>query len=199
MSEKLITRTPFVGSFVSLAEPSLPPGETDETRLRYQVTIALPKNDPFWKGVGTEIKAAAMEKWGKIPATLKRPVRDGDANVDDDGVLKYPEHEGCYTLQVSSKRKPDVADAALNPVIEADELYSGAYYRAAVRAYAWNHATGGKGVSFSLETVQKVKDGEPLGGGGGKAEDDFANFKEEGAGAGESGELDTSAADELLG
>ena len=195
-SKKLITRTPFIGSFVSLAEPSLPHGETDETKLKYQITIALAKDDPFWKEVGAEIKATAAEKWSKIPANLKRPVRDGDANLDDDGELKYPEHEGCYTLQASSKRKPDVADAALRPILEADELYSGAYYRAAVRAYAWTHATGGKGVSFSLETVQKVKDGEPLGGGGGKAEDDFATFKEEG---GETGELDTSAADDLLG
>jgi hypothetical protein len=196
MSEKLITRTPFRGSFVSLVEPSVPIGETDETKAKYQITIALPKDDPFWKDVGKEIKACAMEKWGKIPSGFKRPVRDGDANVDDEGVIKYEEHEGCYTLQVSSKRKPDVADASLNPIIEADELYSGAYYRAAVRAYAWTHPTGGKGVSFSLETVQKVKDGEPLGGGGGKAEDDFANFREEGE---ESGELDTSAADDLLG
>ena len=195
--KKLITRTPFRGSFVSLAEPSVPHGETDETKSRYQITIALPKDDPFWKDVAAQIKVAAKEKWaGKIPANLKRPVKDGDANVDDDGVIKYEEHEGCYTLQTSSKRKPDVADAALNPIVEADALYSGAWYRAAVRAYAWTHPTGGKGVSFSLETVQKVKDDDPLGGGGGKADEDFADFKGEEE---ETGELDTSAADDLLG
>ena len=179
MATKLITRTPFRGSFVSLASPSLPYGETDESKAKFQITIALPKADPFWKQVAEQIKVAATDKWGKIPATLKRPVKDGDEMVDDDGELRYPEFEGCYTLQASTKRKPDVADAALNPVLEADALYSGAYYRAAVRAYAWSHATGGKGVSFSLETVQKVKDGDSLGGGGGKASDDFADFAEE--------------------
>jgi hypothetical protein len=195
MSEKLMTRNPFRGSFASLATPSLPHGETDQSKLRYQITIALPKADPFWKEVGAEIKAVATEKWGKIPATLKRPVKDGDAIVDDDGELKYPEFEGCYTLQVSSKRKPDVADAQLNPVIEADALYSGAWYRVTCRAYAWSHPTGGKGVSFALETVQKVKDDEPLGGSGGKAEDDFADFAEKpAAGGGEE-----AGAEDLLG
>ena len=178
MSNKIMTRTPFVGSFVSLASPSLPHGETDEEKAKYQITVVLPKDDPFWALVAAEIEAVAKEKWTKVPANLRRPVKDGDANVDDDGNLKYPEFEGCFTLQCSSKRKPDVADAQLNPVIEADALYSGAFYRVTCRAYAWSHPTGGKGVSFSLETVQKVKDGTPLGGGGGKASDDFADFQE---------------------
>ena len=197
--DKLITRTPFIGSFVHLVTPVVPHGETDQAQAKYQLTIALPKDDPFWGEVVTQIKAAAVEKWGKIPANMKKPVKDGDANVDDDGEPKYPEHEGCYTLQVSSKRKPDVADAALNPVIDPEELYSGAYYRVACRAYAWTHATGGKGISFSLETVQKVKDGEPLGGGGGKAEEDFANFKEESSGELDTDEAGSTMADDLLG
>ena len=175
--KKLITATPFVGSFVALVTPTVPYGETDESKAKYQMTIALPKNDPFWKQVAAEIKATAQAKWTKVPAKLRSPVKDGDANLNDDGEIRYPEHEGCYTLQASSKRRPDVADASLNPILNPKELYSGAFYRAAVRAYAWEHPTGGKGVSFSLETVQKVKDGDPLGGGGGKAQDDFSAFK----------------------
>lgn len=188
MSTKLVTRTPFRGSFVSLATPSLPFGETDESKAKYQLTIVLPKKDAFWKQIAEAQKACAIDKWGKVPANMKTSVKDGDAIVDDDGNLKYPEFEGCYTLQAATKRKPGVVDAALNPVMEADELYSGAYYRATVSPYTWDHPTGGKGVSFALDNVMKVKDGEPFGGAG-KAEDDFAEFAE----------ADDGEADGLLG
>lgn len=175
---KIITRTPFRGSFCHLTEPSLPQGETDEAKARYQITIALPKKDPFWKEASAAVKAAATEKWGKIPAKFQSPIKDGDNNLDDDGNLKYPEHEGCYTLQASSKRKPGAVGPDLKPIMTADELYSGAWYRATVRAFHWTHPTGGKGVSFSLENVMKVKDDDPLGSAASKPEDDFASFAE---------------------
>jgi len=192
MSKTLTTKTPFLGSFVHLTKPSLPPGETDTDKARYQITIILPKKDPFWKDAAAAIKAQATEKWGKIPAKFVNPIRDGDENVDDDGNLKYPETAGCYTLQASTKRRPGIVDAKLQPITDPDELYSGAFYRATVGTYAWDHPTGGKGVSFNLNNVQKVRDGEPLDGST-SADKDFADFAEE-EGDGEGG-----SADDLLG
>jgi hypothetical protein len=196
MSNLLLTRDPFRGSFVSLTSPSLPPGETDEDKKRYQITIAYPKNHPFWKQVAKAIKATAVEKWGKWPAKGKKPVRDGDDILDDDDELKYPEFEGCYTLQASSKRRPGLAEVREGEVVRIDEpnpddYYSGAWYRATIEPYAWTHPTGGKGVSFALNNVMKVKDDDPLGGGT-RAEDDFAEFAEA-----ESDDDDASA-DDLL-
>lgn len=190
-ANQLTVKTPFRGSFVSLVKPSLPPGETDESKARYQITIVLPKKDPFWKLAAEAIKRAATEKWGKIPAKFVNPIKDGDENVDDDGDLRYPEFAGCYTLQVSTKRRPGIVDARLQPITDPDELYSGAYYRATVGTYVWEHPTGGKGVSFNLNNVQKVKDGEPLDGST-TADKDFADFAEEEAEDGEGG------ADDLL-
>ena len=174
---KLITPE-FRGSFVNLTKPHNMPGETDEDKARYQITIVLPKKDKFWKTINEQIDATASEKWTKVPKALKRPIKDGDAE-DDDGELKYPEFEGCYTLQVSTKRKPGVVDKALQPILNADELYSGAWYRASIKPYAWSHPTGGNGVSFSVDNVMKVKDDTPLGGAAEAPEKEFAEFAEE--------------------
>ena len=192
MSKTLTTKTPFRGSFLALVNPSLPQGETDPSKARYQLTIVLPKTDPFWKEAAAAIKATATEKWGKVPAKFKNPIKDGDEIVDDDGELKYPEFKGCFTLQAATKRRPGIVNAQLQPITDPDELYSGAYYRATMGTFAWDHPTGGKGVSFNLNNVQKVRDGEPLDGST-SADKDFAGFAEEEA------EEGGQSADDLLG
>jgi hypothetical protein len=54
----------------------------------------------------------------------------------------------------------------LQDIIANDEteVYSGAWYRAQVRAFAYENA-GNKGVSFGLQNVQKLRDDDPLGSG----------------------------------
>jgi hypothetical protein len=56
------------------------------------------------------------------------------------------------------------------------DLYSGCYLRATVTAYAYTHG-GNKGVSFSLQNLQKVRDGEPLSMSANKAENDFGKLE----------------------
>ena len=46
------------------------------------------------------------------------------------------------------------------------------YGRASINFYAYN-ANGNKGIACGLNNLQKIRDGEPLGGKA-KAEDDFA-------------------------
>jgi hypothetical protein len=185
MADKLITPE-FRGSFVALVKPVNVKGESDPEKARYQVTIVLPKKDKWWKQVAAEITKAAEGKFnGSVPAKLKRPVKDGDESG-------YPEFEGCYTLQASSTQKPDVVNKDMTPIdpFKAHEiLYSGAWYRVSIRAYAWEHKTGGKGVSFSLDNVMKIRDDTPLSGKG-TAAGDFAEFAEE---------SDEGDADDLLG
>lgn len=170
MSEKMITPA-FRGSFAALARAVNIKGESDPDKAKFQITVVLDKKNPFWKKVAGVVKATATEKFGKIPSKLKRPVKDGDES-------DYPEFAGCYTLQASSQRKPDAVDKALQPIMSADELYSGAWYRASIRPFAWDHPTGGKGVSFALDNIMKIKDDDPLSGSG-TAAGDFADFAEE--------------------
>ena len=60
-------------------------------------------------------------------------------------------------------------------------MYAGCYVNAALQFFPYSHATGGKGISVSLQGIQKARDGEPLGGGIVEASDVFSALP--GAGA----------------
>ena len=114
------------------------------------------------------VDQTAKAKWGdKIPKNLHRPFRDGSEEKED-----VEGFEGMTFITASSKFKPNVVDANLEEVIETDEIYSGMYCRATVNCYAYDFM-GKKGVSFGLQNVQKLADGDGIGGGGYSAEKDF--------------------------
>jgi hypothetical protein len=83
---------------------------------------------------------------------------------------KNPEYEGCWYMNVSSKTRPAIADRAAQPILDQTEVYSGCYARVKLGAFAFA-AQGSKGVSFGLNGLQKLADGEPLGAVAMKAED----------------------------
>lgn len=171
---KIITPE-FRGSFVHLVKPhamKVREGEK-QPEPRFQITAAIPKTDPFWAKLKKLVEETATAKWGKIPPKLKSPIKDGD-EPDNDG-NERAEFKGKYTIQCSSKNKPGIVDANLQPIMSEDEIYSGAWYRASLRCYAWEHPTGGKGVSIALDNVMKTKDDEAYSGRS-KAEDDFKSF-----------------------
>ena len=68
-------------------------------------------------------------------------------------------------------------DAALQPVIDPSELYSGIVGRASISFYAYN-SNGNRGIACGLNNLQKLADGTPLGGRS-RAEDDFAGLEED--------------------
>ena len=49
------------------------------------------------------------------------------------------------------------------PILERSEVYSGVYGRASINFYAFN-SNGNKGIACGLNNLQKIADGEPLGG-----------------------------------
>lgn len=106
---------------------------------------------------------------GSIPKMWKNTFRDGDEEGD---LEKNPEFAGHMFMTVSNKTRPGVVDQSLNPIIDSTELYSGAYARVSINAFPFN-TQGNKGVSFGLNNVQKLADGEPLGGVSAKPEDEF--------------------------
>ena len=162
------------GSYVSVLEPK---DFGDGQDPKYSMALLIPKSDNATLRKIKAAQKAALEakknifKGGKIPANWKDTLRDGDndASIDVDENPEYADH---YFMNVSSKSKPGVVDRDLNPILDASEIYSGAYYRVAMTAFAFNN-NGNQGVSFALNNVQKVKDGEPFGGVNAKAEDDF--------------------------
>jgi hypothetical protein len=136
---------------------------------KYSVSIIIPKSDKdtisrLQKAFEDTKAASATLFGGTVPKNLKGGLRDGDAEKDD------PVYAGSYFINANSVQKPGVVDAELNPIINADEFYSGCYGRASVTFYPYN-AQGSKGIACGLNNIQKLEDGEKLGGGSNAAAD----------------------------
>lgn len=137
---------------------------------KYSTTILLPKSDIATKqridaAINVAIEAGIKDKWSGVrPPILGIPVYDGDGARPSDGMPFGPECKGHWVFTASSKQPVAVVDANLNPIINQSEIYSGVYARVAVTFSAYNNS-GKKGIGCYLGPVQKLEDGEPLGGG----------------------------------
>lgn len=145
---------------------------------KYSVNLIIPKSDTKTvEKIQAAIQAAYEEGQSKlkgngksVPAlsVLKTPLRDGDAERPDDEAYK-----DSYFINANSATAPGIVDADRNPILERSEVYSGVYGRASINLYAFN-SNGNKGIACGLNNLQKISDGEPLGGKS-RAEDDFAD------------------------
>ncbi|MGH4125624.1 MAG: DUF2815 family protein [Clostridium sp.] len=134
---------------------------------KFSVSVIIPKSDKVTLQAIKEAVEEAKElgksklvakKGGQIPANIKTPLRDGDEERPDDDA-----YANCYFLNASSKNKPGVVDQDVQPVLDATEVYSGCYGRLTINFYAFS-ASGNKGIAAGLGNVQKLAEGEPLGG-----------------------------------
>lgn len=152
-------------SYTNLVRPYAREGQEP----KYSTTILIPKNDvATLQRINAAIEAATADgvanKWGgQRPPKMDTPVHDGDGGRPSDGMPFGKECNGHYVLTASSKQKPEVVDANLNPIINETEIYSGMYARVSLNFFAYN-SNGKKGVGCGLGNVQKLQDGEPLGG-----------------------------------
>ena len=146
------------------------------------VSLIIPKSDTRTiEKIQAAIQAAYEEGQGKlkgngksVPAlsVLKTPLRDGDAERPDDEA-----YADAYFINANSATAPGIVDADRNPILDRSEVYSGVYGRASINFYAFN-SNGNKGIACGLNNLQKIRDGEPLGGKS-RAEDDFATEEDE--------------------
>lgn len=160
MAEKIITpefRAAFIGIFKATA-----PRENPNGAKKYSIrAVFMPDTDI--SALKKEAQAAAVEKWANaIPKTMRSPFRTNEEL--DNPIPGIPDDAIVMTFSANEDRRPGIVDAQLQDIIDDSECYSGAWYRAQVRAYAYDQA-GNKGVSFGLENVQKTRDDEPLGNG----------------------------------
>jgi len=139
---------------------------------KYSCTVLVPKTDTDTMArVNAAIEAAKQrgisDKWGGIqPPVVPTPVYDGDGVRPSDGMEFGTECKGHWVFTASAKADypPEVVDRQGNPVINQSEIYSGMYGRVNVTFYPY--AFGGKkGIGCGLGPVQKLRDGEVLGGG----------------------------------
>ena len=149
----------------------------ENSKAKYSVSLIIPKSDTRTiEKIKVAIEAAYKEGESKlkgngrsVPAlsAIKNPLRDGDTERPDDEA-----YANSYFINANSATAPGIVDANCNPILERSEVYSGVYGRASISFYAFN-SNGNKGIACGLNNLQKIRDGEPLGGRT-RAEDDFA-------------------------
>ena len=142
---------------------------------KFSVCLLIDKEDKkTLKKINEAIEAAIQEgissKWnGKKPANLKLPLRDGDIDREDDEACA-----GMMFLNANSTQKPGIVDKDLVEILDPDEVYSGCYGRASISFYPFN-VNVNRGVGVGLNNIQKLSEGERLGGSRASAEDDFSD------------------------
>lgn len=154
-------------SYVNVFKPY---SNSPEQAPKYSSTILLPKSDLVSKqNLDAAIQAAVQkglnEKWnGVMPPVVANPIHDGDG-VKQDGTPFGDECKGCWVFTASSNadRQPQVVDRNVQPILDQSQIYSGVYANVAINVFPYIH-TGKKGVGFGLTHIQKVRDGEVLGG-----------------------------------
>lgn len=170
---KIITGPETRWSYANVWEPKSINGSTP----KYSVSLIIPKSDTKTvTKIEAAIEAAYREGEAKLKgngktvpalAGLKTPLRDGDLERPGD-----PVYAGCYFVNANATTAPGIVDADCNPILTRSEVYSGVYGRASITFYAFN-SSGNKGIACGLNNLQKIRDGEPLGGRA-SAESDFA-------------------------
>lgn len=145
---------------------------------RYSVSVLIPKDDKetvqaIERAIDAAIEEGIAKFGGKKPnkAAIKLPLRDGDTEREDEA------YAGHWFINANSKTAPQIVDKAVKPILDRDEVYSGCYARVSLNFYAFN-SNGNKGIACGLGNIQKIRDGEPLGGRS-SAADDFSTEEDD--------------------
>ena len=149
-------------SYANVWEPKAP---TEGATPKYSVSLIIPKSDTETIAKINEAINAAIDEGvgkfgGKKPnrAALKLPLRDGDVEREDDEA-----YTNAYFINANSVTAPQIVDTKVQPILDRGEVYSGVYARVSINFYAFN-SNGNRGIACGLGNIQKVRDGEPLGG-----------------------------------
>ncbi len=179
-------KSKFIGTKVrtglvrfSYAHVWAPKAAVEGAKEKFSVSVIIPKSDTQTiADIERATKAAYEEGESRlkgnsksVPAqqALKTPLRDGDLERPDDEAYK-----DSYFLNANSTTAPGIVDADRQPIYDHSEFKSGDYGRVTLNFYAFNTGSA-KGIACGLQNIQKLKDGEPLGGVRASAEDDFAD------------------------
>lgn len=182
ISKKKVITPEFRVSFPAIHEPKA----FNNQHAKYSLVALFSKKTDI-TSVRKAADWAAVEKWGtdkkSWPKGIKFPFHDGNEKQKMTG---YKDH---IFVSASSKQKVGLIDNSRQPILEPSEFYAGCYARASMIAFAYD-VNGNKGVSFSLQNVQKTRDGIPFSGRK-RAEDEFEEFKSDD----DSTDLDSSSDD----
>ena len=170
---KVITGVNTRWSYANIWDPKSINGGTP----KYSVSLIIPKSDTVTVNkIKAAIQAAYEEGESKLKGSskvcppldaIKTPLRDGDKERPGDEA-----YANSYFINANSATAPGIVDSDRQPILDRSEVYSGVYGRASINLYAFN-SNGNRGIACGLNNLQKIRDGEPLGGKA-SAESDFA-------------------------
>ena len=149
---------------------------TADGDAKYSICLLIPKKDKktvakIEKAIEETKHKGIADKWGgKLPKNLHNPLRDGDEEHADES----PEYAGMYFINCVCKEKPGIVDENGNEILDPNEVYSGCWGRAGFNLYAYDF-NGNRGIGAGLNTIQKLKDDDRLGGGRATTEEDFGD------------------------
>lgn len=146
---------------VRLAFPAVfkprPKSKDQPDKLTYQATLLLPPSFDL-APLKAAAQAAVVAKFDKV-VRCKNPIRPAE---DKEGMAGF--EPGWHFISAWSNQRPAVVDRRAVPITDESVIYPGVWVNCHVSAFAWDHPTGGKGVSFNLDALQFVKDDERLDG-----------------------------------
>lgn len=155
-------------SYCNLFQPKAP-FNNPQGEPKYSVTVLVPKTNTAAKAVidnaiAQAVDAGVSSKWNGVrPPQPAICVHDGDGPRPSDGSAFGEECKGCWVFTASTKQPPFVVDEYVQNIIDPTKVYSGMWGNVNVTFFAYNNA-GKKGIGCGLNGVQKIRDGEALGG-----------------------------------
>jgi hypothetical protein len=183
MADKVFTPKAIL-SYPTLYKPeAFKEGEKPAYSASLVFTVEAQK-DPKFKAMKQAAYDAAVEMWGDKAKEILQNSKNPTFRTDSEE-KGYP--EGSMFINVRSYKKPGIVSVVPDPNNDGKpmkiteemastmgspfEMYPGAVVVASCNAVAYNHK-GNKGVSFWLNNMQKVGDGDRLAGGM-PADDEF--------------------------
>lgn len=160
-------------AYPHLFSAALPMGETDSKKARYQCSIVFPKNADLTL-LNNLVEETAIAEFGP-DYRKKYKVRKPFLRTEEHPRIGVEAEEFPVLIRTNSPTRPQVIRGDKSPVTESEQedAYAGRWARLSLRTYAYDHPTGGRGVSFGLQNVQLLDHDEPLAQMRPPAEDEF--------------------------
>lgn len=170
---------------VRLSFPHLfvPKANDEGGKPKYSADLILDKKQhaETIKKIDVFIQRVALDFFKKKVTLKHAALHDGTEREDKDGGYKDGYGEDVMYVVAKNDQQPPIVDRDPSVTLTAADRrpYGGCYVNAVIRLFAYDHKTGGKGVSASLEAVQFYKDGKSFGAGPVDAEEEFEKIADE--------------------
>lgn len=139
---------------------------------KYEVTLYIPKSENI-DALLSEVNRVGKEAFGTKfigQDKLKHPpIKDGDEKGSDHPAFNH------WIVRGKSNSKPAVVKGDLSALTDSDDLYGGCFGKLNLTPASYQIPSGW-GITFYLNAVQKVKDGERFAGSSTSPEEMFESF-----------------------